>query len=191
MERKNGKRLNNYQRVPMRLNLQNRLSKNITIANVFKNKNRGYPSIDKCHANKWLTCPRLSTKTTVRSTVNGRNFSLNFDSDINWKTKSVVYLLTWNKPNCGIQYVGETGRYLSKRTQEHLYRFRRPKKIKSIIYQHLKRHNHHIKYITVQPLEVVTKEPGQSNSRFKKARRLVELNWIKKITNSLSFRSKW
>ena len=140
MELRNGKRLTNYNRVSARINHQNRFSKNVTIANVFNTKNRGYPSIDKCRANKWLTCPRLVKKTTVRSTVNGRTFSLHFDNDIDWKTTSVVYLLTWNKPNCGIQYVGETGRYLSKRTQEHLYRFRRPYKYKSIIYQHQPRY---------------------------------------------------
>ena len=183
MKLRNGKILNTklVQRVSTRLNLQNRLSKNTTIANVFNNKNRGYPSIDKCHAKKWLTCPRLSTNNTVRSTFNGRTFSLNFETDITWKTNSIIYLLTWNKPGCGIQYVGETGRYLSKRTQEHLYRFKRPNKFKSIIYQHLKKHSHPIKYLTVQPLEVVNKQPGESHSKFVRSRKIIELNWIKKL----------
>ena len=56
MKLRNGKLLNTFtklvQRVSTRLNLQNRLSKNTTIANMFNNKNRGYPSIDKCHAKK-------------------------------------------------------------------------------------------------------------------------------------------
>ena len=54
MKLRNGKLLNTklVQRVSTRLNLQNRLSKNTTIANIFNNKNRGYPSIDKCHAKK-------------------------------------------------------------------------------------------------------------------------------------------
>ena len=83
MKLRNGKQINtNNQRISTRVNLQNRLSKNTTIANIFNNKSRGYPSIDKCYANKCKTCPRLSTKTTVRSNVNGRTFSLNFDKDI-------------------------------------------------------------------------------------------------------------
>lgn len=45
----------------------------------------------------------------------------------------------------------------------------------------MKKHQHDIKYITVQPLEVVSKEPGQSHSKFMKARKVVELNWIKKL----------
>ena len=84
MKLRNGKILSTklVQRVSTRLNLQNRLSKNTTIANSFNNKNRGYPSIDKCHAKKLLTCARISTNNTAKSTFNGSTFSLNFETDI-------------------------------------------------------------------------------------------------------------
>lgn len=61
--------------VIVRVNFQNRISKNTTIAINFKNNNHGYPSIKKCHAKKCRTCPRLSTSNTVRVTFNGRKFS--------------------------------------------------------------------------------------------------------------------
>ena len=64
---------------------------------------------------------------------------------------------------CGIQYVGQTGRQATKRTQEHLYRCRKPKKFKSIIYQPLDKHNHNIKFTIFQPLKTVQKQQGQSH----------------------------
>ena len=65
--------------------------------------------------------------------------------------------------------------------QEHLYRFRRHKKFRSIIYQHLTKHNHHIKFLKVQPLEIVEKIPGQSKREFVRSRKECELSWIKKL----------
>ena len=58
--------------------------------------------------------------------------------------------------------------------QEHLYRFKRPNEFKSIIYQHLKKHNHPIKYLTVQPLEVVNKQQCESHSKFVRLRKIIE-----------------
>ena len=118
---------------------------------IFNKSKRGYPQISPCNTPRWQTCSRLVTNTTVQSNVNGRTFSLHFENDVSWKTNNLVYLITWTKKHCGVQYVGETGRFLSKRTQEHLYRFRRLKKYKSFVYQHLKKFKHNIKFIKVQP----------------------------------------
>ena len=84
-------------------------------------------------------------------------------------------------PNCGIQYVGQTGQFLFKRTQQHLYRFRRHKKYKNLVYQHLNKHKHDIQFITVQPLEIVKKARGQSHKQHEKERKVCELSWIKKL----------
>ena len=70
---------------------------------------------------------------------------------------------------------------MSKRTSEHLYRFRRFKKYKCYLYQHLHKHNHNIKYIKVQPLEIINRDLNLSKRQFRRERRLAELDWIKKL----------
>lgn len=77
--------------------------------------------------------------------------------------------------------MGQTGRELFRRTSEHLYRFRRNKKFKCLIYQHLSIYGHNINNIKVQPLEIVTKQPGQSHKQYENSRKNSELNWIKKL----------
>ena len=77
--------------------------------------------------------------------------------------------------------MGQTGRELFRRTSEHLYRFRRNKKLKCLIYQHLSKNGHSLEDIKVQPLEVVTKQPGQSHKQFETSRKTSELCWIKKL----------
>lgn len=77
--------------------------------------------------------------------------------------------------------MGQTGREYFRRNQEHLYRFRRPKKFKSLVYQHLDKHNHNLKYIKFQPLETVQKQPGESHKQFEKSREVRELFWIKRL----------
>lgn len=77
--------------------------------------------------------------------------------------------------------MGQTGRELFRRTSEHLYRFRRNKKFKCLIYQHLSKNSHSLKDIKVQPLEVVIKQPGQSHKQFENSRKTSELCWIKKL----------
>ena len=67
--------------------------------------------------------------------------------NITWKTKGITYLLPWTVPNCGAQYVGQTGRELFKRSSEHLYRFRKHKKFKCLLYQHLAKHKHNLKFV--------------------------------------------
>ena len=77
--------------------------------------------------------------------------------------------------------MGQTGRLLFKRTGEHLYRFRKHKKFRTLLYQHLVKHKHDIKYITFQPLEIVIKQPGQSHKQLEKSRKIRELEWITKL----------
>ena len=71
--------------------------------------------------------------------------------------------------------------FFFKRTQEHLYRFRKPKKFKSIIYQHLGKHNHSIRFIKFQPLETIQKQQEQSHKQIEDSRNIIELSWIKRL----------
>ena len=77
--------------------------------------------------------------------------------------------------------MGQTGQYFHKRVQQHLYRFRRHKKFKTLIYQHLEKHQHNINFIKVQPLEIVHRLKDQSHKQHERSRLDCELKWIKKL----------
>ena len=53
-----------------------------------------YPSISKCNAKKCNCCNHLCSKITITSSVNGRAFSVVNDSDLDWKSMDLVYVLT-------------------------------------------------------------------------------------------------
>ena len=76
--------------------------------------------------------------------------------------------------------------YLNVHRKEHLYRFNRPKKLKNVIYQYCYKHNHNIKYLTVQRYSFI--QPyRESHSKFRHTRRLVELEWIRKLQTIYPF----
>ena len=62
-----------------------------------------------------------------------------------------------------------------------IYTFWKHKKFKCLLYQYLAKQKHNLKYVKVQPLEVVQKQPGQSHKQFEKSRKTSELDWIKKL----------
>ena len=68
-------------------------------------------------------------KSTIKSNVNGRQFSVVMKSDLDWRLIDVIYFLSWEEKDCGIQYVDQTCRFLKTRFTEH-YRFlKKPRKI--------------------------------------------------------------
>ena len=101
-----------------------------------------YPSISKCNAKRCNCCMHLCTNSTVTSSVNGRKFSVVNNSDLDWKSKDLIYVLTWKTKNCNMQYVGQTCRALQKRFGEHYRRMKKPKPIDTFLYQHFKRTGH-------------------------------------------------
>ena len=60
----------------------------------------------------------LCTNSTVTSSVNGRKFSVVNNSDLDWKSIDLIYVLIWKTKNCNMQYVGQTCRALQKRFGE-------------------------------------------------------------------------
>ena len=67
-----------------------------------------YPCISKCNAKRCNCCMHLCTYSTVTSSVNGRKFSVVNNSDLDWKSIDLIYVLTWKKKNCNMQYVWQT-----------------------------------------------------------------------------------
>ena len=53
-----------------------------------------YPSISKCNAKRCKCCKHLSTKTTVTSSVNGRQFSVINNSELDSNSEDLIYVLT-------------------------------------------------------------------------------------------------
>ena len=138
-----------------------------------------YPSISKCNAKRCNCCMHLCTNSTVTLSVNGRKFSVINNSDLDWKSIELIYVLTWKTKNCNMQYVGQTCRALQKRFGEHYRRMKKPKPIDTFLYQHFKRTGHSPNDVLVQPVGKLTYDKN-SSSRFKIIKRHeTELKWIK------------
>ena len=57
-------------------------------------KRRKYPHISKCNTKRCRCCKHLVCESTVKSTVNGRTFSVRLNSDVDCNTSHVIYVLT-------------------------------------------------------------------------------------------------
>ena len=125
-----------------------------------------YPSISKCNAKRYNCWVHLCTNSTVTSSVNGRKFSVVNNSDLDWKSIDLIYVLTWKTKNYNMQYVGQTCLALQKRFGEHYRRMKKPKPIDTFLYQHFQLTGHSPNDVLVQPVEKLTYDKKFS-SRFK------------------------
>ncbi len=152
-----------------------------TPANLNDGRRRSYPFIYKCNFKRCKCCSFLNCNSTLKSTVNGRTFSININSDIDWQTDNIIYVLTWNALNCGIQYVGQTGRPLKTRFSQHCSKIRNNSKINTFLYKHFKQSGHTLKQVTVQPVEKLTFDNSASKAFKIRARLISEHKWIQKL----------
>ena len=145
-----------------------------------------YPSISKCNAKRCNCCMHLCTNSTVTSSVNGRKFSVVNNSDLDWKSIDLIYVLTWKTKNCNMQYVGQTCRAQRKRFGEHYRRMKKPKPTDTFLYQHFKLTGHSPNDVLAQPVEKLTYD---KNFFFEIQNHQKTRNWIKMdkiITNTFS-----
>ena len=117
-----------------------------------------YPSISKCNAKGYKCCMHLCTNSTVTSSVNGRKFSVVNNSDLDWKSIDLIYVLTWKTKNCNIQYVWQTCRALLTRFGKHYRRMKKTKPMDAFLYQRFKLTGHSPNDVLVQPVEKLTYE---------------------------------
>ena len=118
--------------------------------------------------------------------VNGRKFSVVYNSDFDWKSIDLIYVLTWKTKNCNMQYVGKTCRALQKRFGEHYCRMKRLNPIDTFLYQHFKLTGYSPNDVLVQPVEKLTYDKN-SSSRVKFIKRHeTELKWIKLLQTPVS-----
>ena len=66
-----------------------------------------YPSISKCNAKRCSCCMYLCANSTVTSSVNGRKFSVVNNSDLDWKSIDLIYVLTWKTKNWTYNMLGK------------------------------------------------------------------------------------
>ena len=93
------------------------------------NRSVVYLSMTKCNAKRCSCCKHLYCKSTIKSNVNGRQFSVITNSDLDWKSTDVIYVLSWEEKDCGMQYVGQVCRFLKTRFSEHYPWTLKPRKI--------------------------------------------------------------
>ena len=74
-----------------------------------------YPSIAKCNGKRCSCCKHVCCKSTIKSNVNGRHFSIVTNSDLNWRSTDDIYDLSWEEKGCGVQCVGQTSKFLKKK----------------------------------------------------------------------------
>ena len=115
------------------------------------------------------------TSDTFTSAATKQTFQIQQNLDCN--SHNVIYLVSCNKPECGKQYVGETGRQLRDRVVEHLRDIKYGKN--NPVGLHFRSYGHNSTHFTVQAFE---------KCRFDSTgyRKTKESFWIEKIKPAIN-----
>ena len=87
-----------------------------------------------------------------------------------WYFLIILIYYFWTEINCGMQYVGQTGRSLKARFREHFHKMKKPTKFGAFLYRHFKSNGHSPGKIVVQPIEKNIYDPN-SSTRLKNIKR--------------------
>ena len=109
--------------------------------NAFKRRGM-YPNVSKCNAKSSVWCTHLCTKSTITSSVNGRQFSIINNNDMDWTSSDLIYVLTWTEINCGMQYVGQLACPFRLGLVSTLVKMKKPKEVDTFPYHHFKNIGH-------------------------------------------------
>jgi hypothetical protein len=120
----------------------------------------------QCDSNRCRACNYISERTYFQSFVNSRRFNIN--SRLNCASCNLIYLV--NCDLCGFQYIGQTGRALADRINDHLSNIRTKKS--TPIALHFNLPSHSITHFTIQAIEKIP----DSNDALK-LRLLKETTW--------------
>ena len=143
-----------------------RTAKSFRLANRI---NRRFSKIFTCNARRCLTCHHISCKSTIISFINGKRHGIQIDKDVDWNSSNLIYVITWEARGCGAQYVGETSQSLKGRFRSHSFKIRSnsKRKYKNFLYDHFIKYNHSIENVTITPVEILSKNPGDSKNDLK------------------------
>ena len=110
-----------------------------------------YPSISEYNVKRCRCC--LCIASIVSSSVNGRRFSVDNNSDLDWKSTNLIDIITGRAVNCGMQYVGQTNGMLIIRFNKHYRTMNKPKRNDDFLYHHFKRTDYSLNDISIQQVE--------------------------------------
>ena len=79
----------------------------------------------------------------------------------------------------GLQYVGQTCRFLKTRFSEHYRRMKKPRNIDNFLSRHFKQTKHSTSSISIQPVEKITFGDNSTKRYRHILRHELELKWIK------------
>lgn len=116
----------------------------------------------KCISNKCRACNYVTCNANFQSSSNKRNFKIG--NKFTCKSSNLVYLITCKK--CNLQYVGQTGRTLADRINDHLSSIR-TKKTKPIAL-HFNLPDHSITDFTITAIEKIPDNNNALNLRLLK-----------------------
>ena len=114
----------------------------------------------------------------MKYNVNGTQFSVITNSDLDWRSTDVIYVISWEEKDRGMQYVGQTCRFLKSRFSEHYRRIKKPRTIDNFLYRHFKQTIHYTRYFYSGCWKIIYDD--NSTKRYRNSlRHELELKWIK------------
>lgn len=120
----------------------------------------------RCDSRRCRCCRYISERRYFQSAINYRRFSLN--DRCSCKTSNLIYLISCDK--CHMQYVGQTGRALADRINDHLSNIRLKKS--TPIALHFNLPNHSVSDFTITAIEKLPDTKNALNLRLTK-----EITW--------------
>jgi hypothetical protein len=124
---------------------------------------------NKCTNTRCKACNYITTGRTFISTTNNKKFTI--IGNINCKTCNIIYVITCRK--CQLQYVGETGRPLADRINDHLSSIRNWKD--TPVGLHFNTPSHTIQHFSIMGIEHINQDtvtPDPSTTQ-----RMKEITW--------------
>ena len=137
------------------------------VPNLFGSNCKKCPNIN-CKA-----CNYITEGKTFKSTHNNSQYMVR--GDINCKSSNLIYLITCNQ--CELQYVGETGRTLGDRINDHLSRIRTLKP--TPVGKHFNSPNHSLRDLRIMGIELFTINYSSDSRKVKENiwQTLLETTW--------------
>ena len=122
---------------------------------------------NRCTNTRCKACNYITAGRTFISNTNNKQFSV--IGNITCKTCNIVYLITCRK--CNLQYVGETGRPLAHRINDHLSNIRNRKD--TPVGLHFNTPSHTIQHFSIMGIEHINQEMTDSSA----IQRMKEMTW--------------
>jgi hypothetical protein len=122
---------------------------------------------NRCVNTRCKACNFITTGKTFISSSNKKHFTV--IGNINCKTCNLIYVITCTK--CKLQYVGETGRQLADRINDHLSNIRNRKD--TPVGLHFNLPSHTFQHFSIMGIELINQEGVHSPT----TRRMKEITW--------------